>query len=271
GAKCATDEAARRRFVDYIHGQIRELMTNYGKIGVLWYDVAWPLDAKGWESEKMNKMVFDLQPQIIVNNRNKLDGDFSTPEQRIQAEKGGRAWESCMTMNNSWGYQAADDDWKTPKTIARNLITCARDGGNYLLNIGPRADGSVPEESVRTLEAVGKWMDGHGQTIYQAEPCKVSRSAYANFTRRGNTLYMHVYFWPGSDVSISGLRTKVKSAKMLRSGTPVRFEQTEFRTKFVGLPENAPDTPITTLAIECEGEPVQDTDFVRKNRERDRV
>jgi hypothetical protein len=88
------------------------LLTNYGKIDVLWYDVAWPLDAKGWESIRMNKMVFELQPEIVVNNRNKLTGDFSTPEQRIVAETGGRAWESCMTMNDSWGYQAADDNWK---------------------------------------------------------------------------------------------------------------------------------------------------------------
>src|ERR1017187_8758861 len=141
GARCATDEAARLRFVAYIHGQIRELLTNYGKIDILWYDVSWPLDAKGWESEKMNDMVFQLQPGIIVNNRNKLDGDFATPEQRIVAEK--RAWESCMTMNDSWGYQKTDDDWKTPKTIVRNLVTCAHDTGNYLLNIGPKPDGST--------------------------------------------------------------------------------------------------------------------------------
>src|SRR5438067_53996 len=88
GARCATDEAARRRFVDYTHGLIRELMTNYGKIDVLWYDVSWPLEAAGWESEKMNEMVFRLQPDIIVNNRNKLPGDFSTPKQRIEAEPG---------------------------------------------------------------------------------------------------------------------------------------------------------------------------------------
>ncbi len=271
GARCATDEAARRRFVDYIHGQIRELMTNYGKIGVLWYDVSWPLDAKGWESEKMNKMVFELQPDIIVNNRNKLDGDFSTPEQTIKAEAGGRAWESCMTMNDSWGYQTTDDDWKTPKTVVRNLITCARDGGNYLLNIGPRGDGSIPEESVTILQTVGKWMDGHGQTIYKTDPCKVKRSAFANFTRKGNTLYIHAYFWPGEELNIAGLRTKVKSAKMLRSGTPVKFQQTEFQTKFTGLPRSAPDSPVTTLAVECESEPIQDTDFVRKNRERDKA
>src|ERR1700726_959571 len=90
GARCATNEAARRRFVEYTHGLIRELLTNYGKIDVLWYDVSWPLDAKGWESERMNKMVFDLQPDIIVNNRNKLAGDFSTPDQQITADKEAR-------------------------------------------------------------------------------------------------------------------------------------------------------------------------------------
>src|SRR6202012_4447728 len=128
GARCATDEAARQRFVDYTHGLIRELLTNYGKIDVLWYDVAWPLDAKGWEPERMNEMVFQLQPDIIVNNRNHLEGDFATPEQKIVAETNGRAWESCMTLNESWGYQRADTDWKSSKTIVANLISCARAG-----------------------------------------------------------------------------------------------------------------------------------------------
>src|SRR5579863_8625957 len=207
GAACATDEQARRRFVDYIHGQIHELLSNYGKIDVLWYDVAWPLDVAGWESEKMNEMVFGLQPEIIVNNRNNLDGDFATPEQRIFAQR--RAWESCMTMNESWGYHKADDDWKSPKTIVRDLIECSRDGGNYLLNIGPRPDGSIPEESVRILTAVGEWMDKNGSTIYETERCKVKESAFADFTRKGNTLYIHVYFWPGETVSIGGLQSKV--------------------------------------------------------------
>ena len=218
GARCQTDEAARRRFVDYIHGLIREILTNYGKIDVLWYDVDWPLDAKGWESEKMNQMVFELQPDIIVNNRNGLTGDFSTPEQTIRAESGGRAWESCMTLNDSWGFQRADDNWKTPRTVIRNLITCARDGGNYLLNIGPQPDGGIPPESARILTAVGQWMKTGGQAIYGADPCRVTRSNYGNFTRQGNRLYLHVHFWPGSDVSISGLRQKVTSATILKTG-----------------------------------------------------
>jgi len=266
GARCATDEAARRRFVDYIHGQIRELLTNYGKIDVLWYDVAWPLDKDGWESEKMNAMVFQLQPDIIVNNRNKLEGDFSTPEQRIEAAK--NAWESCMTMNDSWGFQKSDDDWKSPKTVIRNLITCSRDTGNYLLNIGPKPDGSVPEPSVQILSTVGSWMDRNGQAIYNTEVCQPRRSNYAGFTRRGNTLYMHIHFWPGDTATIAGLMTPVKSARLLASGKTVRFEQDRFRVRFTGLGESAPDEPLSTIAIECEGEPRQDTDFVRRERPR---
>jgi alpha-L-fucosidase len=266
GALCATDEQARRRFVDYIHGQIRELLTNYGKIDILWYDVAWPLDAKGWESEKMNSMVFELQPDIIVNNRNKLPGDFATPEQKIQADE--RAWESCMTMNGSWGYQKADDDWKTPKTIVRNLVTCAHDTGNYLLNIGPKPDGSIPEESVKILTSVGKWMDRNGPAIYQSEKCQPRRSALAGFTRKGNTLYMHVHFWPGEAVSLGGLMNQVKSARLLASGHDVKFEQDKFRVRFLNLPAKAADEPVTTIAIECDGAPKQDTDFVRKEHVR---
>jgi len=268
GAKCATDEEARKRFVEYTHGLIRELLTNYGKIDVLWYDVSWPLDVQGWESIRMNKMVFELQPEIVVNNRNKLTGDFSTPEQRIVAETGGRAWESCMTMNDSWGYQAADDNWKNSRTILRNLIFCVRDGGNYLLNIGPKPDGSIPEPSVLALREVGEWLDVNGHTVYGTDLCQVRRSNYASFTRKGNTLYMHVHFWPGYYVAISGLMVKVKSAKLVKTGESVAFTQDDFRVRFTGLPMEAPDTPLTTIAIECDGEPHQDTDYVRKNKPR---
>ncbi len=271
GAICKTDEAARQRFVDYTHGLIRELLTNYGKIDVLWYDVAWPLDAKGWESERMNEMVFQLQPEIIVNNRNKLQGDFATPEQKIVAETNGRAWESCMTLNDSWGYQRADDDWKSSRTVIRNLIQCVRDGGNYLLNIGPKQDGSIPEESSRVLNEVGAWMQTNGHTIYESDLCQVRRSNYASFTRIGNTLYMHVHFWPGEYVAISGLRTRVKSARLVKTGVDVKFTQDDFQTKFTGLPDKAPDWPLTTIAIECESEPTQDTDYVRINKPRGSV
>jgi len=271
GARCAEDEDARKRFVEYIHGQVRELMTNYGKIDILWYDVSWPLSPEGWESAKMNRMVRELQPDIIINNRSGLPEDFSTPEQHVRGESGGRAWEACMTMNESWGYHRADDAWKTPKRILRYLITCARDGGNYLLNIGPKPDGSVPEESIHILNTVGEWMDKYGYTIYGAERCSVTSSLFANFTRKGNTLYVHVHFWPGEEWAIGGLRTEVKSIKLLPSREPVEFEQDDFRVRLRGLPKEAPDSPITVLEFECASVPVQDMLFVRKNMPRGRV
>ncbi len=270
GARCKTDEAARRRFVDYIHTHVRELMTNYGKIDVLWYDVNWPLTAAGWESVEMNKMVRGLQPGIIINNRSGIPEDFDTPEQHITASKG-RNWESCMTMNDSWGYQAADDSWKSPKQVLRNLISCSRQGGNYLLNIGPTGDGSIPPESTRILTEVGAWLKRNGSSIYQTDPCQNIHSMFAGFTRRGNTLYAHVQYWPGSEVSIGGLKNKVLGAKLLVSGTPVKFQQDDFRLKLTGLPAKAPDTPITTIAIECDGEPRQDDDNTRVNRPRHNV
>jgi len=269
GARCKHDEAARKRFVEYTHGLIRELMTNYGKVDVLWYDVSWPLSAEQWESERMNKMVFDLQPKIIVNNRNRLPGDFATPEQKIVADA--RPWESCMTLNDSWGYQAADDAWKTPKTVVRNLISCVRDGGNYLLNIGPKPDGSIPEESVRILSEVGDWTARNGESIYTSDPCQVRRSNYASFTRKGNTLYMHVHFWPGDYVAVSGLLTKVSSARMLATGHPLKFEQDKLRVRVLDLPKQSPDNPVTTIVLECESEPLQNQYLVRNERSREGV
>ncbi len=264
GAKCATDEAARKRFIKYIHTHVRELCSNYGKLDVLWYDVSWPLDAKGWESRKMNRMARKLQPDIIINNRSQLPEDFSTPEQHIKAEESvdGRGWEACMTMNGSWGYHKNDDDWKSPKQCVRNLITCARDGGNYLLNIGPKPDGSIPAPSSRSLTEVGAWTKRYGKTIYGADRCAVSRSLFANFTRKGKTLYVHCHHWPGSEWSIGGLRTKVRSAKLLPSGRKVAFEQERLSLKFSGLPTAAPEKPVTVLQLECAGVPKQDGGFL---------
>jgi alpha-L-fucosidase len=270
GARCAEDEGARRRFVDYIHTQIRELMTNYGKIDILWYDVSWPLDAKGWESEKMNEMVFKLQPDIIVNNRNKLPGDFATPEQRIEAAEGDRAWEACMTLNDSWGYHVADTGWKSPKQVVRNLITCSRDGGNYLLNIGPKPDGSIPDESVQIFNEVGDWLSRNGESIYATDKCQLTRSRNGSFSRKGNTLYFHVHYYPGTSVAFAGLMTKAKRAWLLSNGRNVNFTQDAYSIKFTGLPAVPPDHPVTTIAIECESLPTQDNIFVRK-RERGNV
>jgi len=277
GATCKTDPAARRRFVDYTHGLIRELMTNYGKIDVLWYDVDWPLSAAEWESERMNQMVFELQPDIIVNNRNGLEGDFATPEQEIKAAQSGRAWESCMTLNDSWGFNRFDDAWKTPKTIVANLATCARGGGNYLLNIGPKPDGSIPEESVTCLEAVGKWLQTNGRAIYETDAGNFSWNVNANYTRRANTLYIHQQYWPGHTpaaewltfyqpeavIAIAGLKPKVLSAKILKTGQHIPFTQDDLTLRLTGLPLQAPDQPATVIEVECDGEPIIDHNATR--------
>src|SRR5213592_3361007 len=268
GGKCKTDEAARRRFVDYIHGQVKELVSNYGKLDILWYDVAWPLDAKGCESVEMNTMVRKILPDIIINNRSKIPEDFDTPEQRIEASQN-RPWESCMTLNDSWGYQASDNNWKSPTTVIRNLITCARDGGNYLLNIGPRGDGSIPEDSTRVLSAVGDWLSKNGATIYDSDhPCQPRRGNYVSFTRKGNTLYAHVHYWPGETVVIGNLVNRVSSVKMFATGQPVKFEQDDFRVRLTGLPKKAPDL-VTTFALECDTEARQDNEGKRATRPRE--
>jgi alpha-L-fucosidase len=267
GALCATDESARRRFVDYIHGQVRELCTNYGKIDILWYDVSWPLKPEGWESVKMNTMVRQLQPDILINNRAGIPEDFTTPEQRIQASP--EPWESCMTMNDSWGYQRADDNWKAPKNVVRNLIRCTRDNGNYLLNIGPKPDGSIPPESVSILTEVGRWMDTHAELIRTpVDVCKVKRGQFSDFIVRGNKLYIMVQFWPGSDLSIGGLKTKAVSAKLYGTSTPVKFEQTDFRLRLTGLPAVAPDPMVSVIEVEFDASPEQDNIGVRRNRAR---
>lgn len=255
GEICARDEAARKRFVAYIHGQIRELLTNYGQIDILWYDVAHPLTAEGWESERMNRMAFELQPGIIVNNRNRLPGDFGTPEQRIAEES--RPWESCMTLNGSWGYCRTDDDWKSARVVLRNLAVCARGGGNYLLNIGPRGDGSVPEPSVQILNQVGSWLNRNGQSIYATDRCKVRYSELAGFTRKGNTLFIQVHFWDGETLSIPGIEQKARSARIMATGEKVTFKQDKYRLLFTGLPNTAPDDPITVIAVDFDAEPAQ--------------
>jgi len=276
GIRCATDEPARRRFVEYTHGLIRELLTNYGKIDILWYDVDYPLTPAQWDADRMNRMVFELQPDIIVNNRNGLDGDFSTPEHKIQADK--RAWESCDTLNLGWGYQRSDHEWKSPRRILNDLTTCAQQGGNYLLNIGPEPDGTVPAESVRILDAAGGWLSVNGEAIYGTQGgASISFGNYTNFTRKGNTLYIHVYFWPGSTpaaewlaffrpttvVAVGGVRAKVLSAVLLKTGEKLSFTQDAFSLRVTGLPEQPPDDPITVIACECDQPPVVDHHAIR--------
>jgi alpha-L-fucosidase len=167
GALCATDEAARRRFLDFTQGCVRELCSNYGQLDVLWYDVSWPLEtAERWESLEMNQMVRRLQPGIIINNRAFLREDYGTPEEHVTAEEAGRAWEACMTFNGSWGYMPISPDWRSVREVVGLLNAATANDGNMLLNIGPAPDGSVPPEAVERLSAVGRWLEIYQEAVY---------------------------------------------------------------------------------------------------------
>jgi alpha-L-fucosidase len=252
GARCARDEAARRRFLDFTQGCVRELVTNYGKVDIMWYDVAWPLQTPElWESAKMNAMVRRLQPGIIINNRSRLPEDFGTPEGHLTPEGEGRSWEACMTFNGEWGWQPAPpEDWESVRSVLKMLRSCAAGGGNLLLNIGPKPDGSVPEEAVERLTAVGKWLAKYGEPVYGA----VERASDTEvmltgaWTRKGKGLYYWVTRWPGSELAIGGLRAKLRKAVLLPDGKPLTFTQTKDRLVIRGLPKACPDT-IASIAV----------------------
>ena len=255
GARCAKDEKARRRFLDFTQGCVRELMSNYGKIDILWYDVSWPLATpKLWESAKMNAMVRRLQPDIIINNRSQLPEDFGTPEEHIQAAEAGRAWEACMTFNGSWGYfpSAPDEDWHSSRSVIGMLRQVAGGGGNLLLNIGPAPDGSVPPLAYDRLLPVGKWLRAYGDAVYgKVDRVQGQLDEWLNhgaWTLKGNTAYYCTGRWVGSEIVIGGLKTKVRRITILGSETEVAFEQTANQLFLRGLPPQNPD-PIARYAV----------------------
>ncbi len=264
GAACAKDEGARRRFLDFTQGCVRELMSNYGKIDILWYDVSWPLSSpEAWESVKMNAMARELQPHILINNRSQLPEDFGTPEEHVTAEEEGRAWEACMTFNGSWGYMPIAPDWRPVREVIDMLRTATAGQGNLLLNIGPAPDGSVPPEATERLTAVGQWVSKNGEALYgQVDRAGRGRVEFMNtgkWTLKGNTAYYWCERWPGSELVIGGLRTKLVKASFLADGTPITFEQTEERLILKNLPHFDPDriAGVTVIKLEFDSPPVQ--------------
>lgn len=261
GAACYDDESARKRFLDFTQGCVKELMTQYGHIDILWYDVSAPLESpEAWESAKMNTMVRELQPHIIINNRSQLPEDFGTPEERITAAEGGRAWEACMTFNGSWGYMpyAPDEDWHSTRQVVKMLNQVTYGGGNLLLNIGPHPDGSVPDLALERLEPVGKWLKTYGEAVYgkvdALDQSQLLWMPMGSWSRKGNTAYYWVERWPGKEVRIGNLLTKVNKVTLLSTGEEVPFEQNEKSIIIKGLPETNPDgiAGITILKLESQ-------------------
>lgn len=264
GALCAKDEAARRRFLDFTQGCVRELVSNYGKIDILWYDVSWPLASpEAWESARMNAMVREIQPHILINNRSQLPEDFGTPEEHVTAESEGRDWEACMTFNGSWGYMpiAPAEDWLRPRQVLDMLRVASSGQGNLLLNIGPKPDGSVPEEAYERLAPVGRWLAANGEAVYgKVDRARVEWVPTGGFSVKGNTAYFWCSRWPGSEVVIGGLTgCRVQKASILATGQAFPFEQSENRLVIRGLPETNPDphAGVTVLKLECDAPPSQ--------------
>ncbi len=256
GARCAKDPAARRRFLDFTRGCVRELCTDYGKLDILWYDVSWPLEsAERWESLEMNQMVRQLQPHILINNRSKLDEDFGTPEEHVTAEREGRAWEACMTFNGSWGYMPISPDWRPVREVIGLLNAATAGGGNLLLNIGSAPDGSVPPEAVDRLTAVGQWVEQNREAIYGAVDRVQGRMEWlptGRWSLKGNTAYFWCTRWPGEELAIGGLRTRLARASLLATGRPLAFGQTADRLVLKGLPASQPDAIAGTTLIKLE-------------------
>lgn len=243
-----SDEAARLRFVAYYREQVRELMSNYGRVDILWYDGCLPCPLDGRET---NEMVYRLQPEILINERLGEPFDYRNCEQTIHAKEG--VWEACMTLNASWGYNAGDRRWKSAREAIILLLTAAGQGGNLLLNVGPRASGEIPAESAKILRRVGKWLRANGEGVYGTQRCPLTWNYCCIPTCKGNTVYLHFWSDPGTEFCYAELANKILSVRYLDGGKPVRFRQKDGRLFLSGLPERLPDPDITTLAIEVEG------------------
>lgn len=237
--------------IKYVHAQVRELMTNYGRIDLLWYDGGWPYDATAWQSQKLNAMVRRLQPHIIINNRSQLPEDFDTPEQEIKAST--RPWESCMTMNDNWGYVPGNSKYKSSATLIQNLVRCVSGGGNYLLNIGPKPDGTFPVMAQMRLKQIGEWMKVNGEAIYGCGRAPFADEALGLTTAKAGVVYLHLFKWPGATVQVSGVGVPVTSAKVLATGARVSVKQDGDRLTLSNLPRRAPDRWDSVIAIRIKG------------------
>ncbi len=264
GGSCHHDSAARRRFIDFTHGCVKELMTGYGKIDILWYDVPTPLqNAEGWESDALNQMVRHHQPHILINNRSRLPEDFSTPEGHVTAEAtgAGRGWEACMTFNDaSWGYMvgAEIDAWR-PRDIIKMLSKACCDQGNLLLNIGPLPDGSVPADAIAPLATVGRWLTSHAEAVYGSLDQGGGFPSYCGrVSRKGTAVYFWRQIWSGNEQGLGGYETPVQRVTCLTTGQPVRFVQQGYRLRLLDLPERCPDPEvgIAVYRIDFAAEPV---------------
>jgi alpha-L-fucosidase len=243
--------------------QIRELLTQYGPIGLIWYDT--PMKVTEEQSRQFASTVRELQPDCLINSRvgHGFHDYISTGDNLIPAEVFAVDWEVPATLNHTWGYKAHDHNWKTAKELIRLFIEINRKGGNYLLNVGPRADGTIPEESVRILKEVGHWLQINGDAVYGTLACPAFpyKLNWGDITYKPGKLYLHFFTWRPGNNMIFGLQNRVKRAYLLANPeqqlTVVQFpgEATQRLNRIsIDLPREAPDTIASVVVLEYEGE-----------------
>lgn len=233
------------RYLDFMHAQVRELCSNYGKLDILWFDFSYDgLRGEAWRGTELMKMVRALQPDVVVNNRLEVSGeglgslaacaptpyhgDFVTPEQiapldgLCDAQGTPLVWESCITMNNHWGYCAGDHFYKPAPMLIRKLVECVSKGGNLLLNVGPDAQGRFPKESFEALNRIGEWLGENGESVYGCGPSGLPKPEYGRFTRNGDRLYVHIFENTLGPLPLFGLdREDIVAVRRLADGSEV--------------------------------------------------
>ena len=234
-------------YLKYMHGQVEELVKNYGKIDIMWFDYSFDeYSGEKWKANELVAMVRKYQPDIILDNRLathegssskermvKTLGDFETPEQGIPdvalVDKYSNPipWETCLTLNGGWGYTEMDHNWKSPELIIHTLVNCVSKNGNLLLNVGPNARGIIPKESVEILSKVGKWLNTNGESIYGCGASKLAKPDWGRYTQKGNVVYAHWLYPNLGQLNARGVDgDKVKNVYLLESGAELLYQKT---------------------------------------------
>jgi alpha-L-fucosidase len=260
-------------YLDYMQLQVTELLTRYGSVAVLWFD---GLDEqRKYDGYRFQRLIRELQPATLINNRIGLPGDFSTPEQRIPRgipTRGGsvgatnpaddsglsrqvpspgdfQPWETCMTINDTWAYNRNDRNFKPASELIRTLVEVASRGGNLLLNVGPTPEGTIQPEFQERLLAVGAWLKINGEAIYGTTYGPWQDLPFGRTTARGNIIYLHLFRWPGESLTVPARGIKVGKVTMLAGRKTLEFRQ-DSSSIVIKLPPSAPDPDVGVLAIE---------------------